>query len=277
MEYISYTSTDGDVFEFARVIEKTGFESTDTDFITDKGAGQDGETLLDTFLQPRNLSITFDVISRTEAEFDATKRQMLRTLSEKRGAGTLYYWKNGFDATITCTKVNLVEKSVNSKKSTFLLKLRAHDPYFYGTKDNIVQLRFVRKMLRFPVRFPTKFGIFVNKGIVTNDSDAPTPVIIRFYGGAVDPIFRNNRTGEFVGINGAIPENTTLEIETGYRKKRVTLIDQAGNRTNAFDRLTEDSTFWYLGVGKSEIEYIAQGDNTGSTGDLTYQDRYTGV
>jgi hypothetical protein len=111
--------------------------------------------------------------------------------------------------------------------------------------------------------------------IINNTGDVPAPVRIQFLGGSTNPTITNETTGEFITVNKVIASNEILEITTGYGDKRVELIADDGTRTNAFNYIDLDSTFFSLALGENILSYNAD-SGACSTRSIYYSNKYLG-
>ena len=277
MRHISYTNGQGREYVFQRILSISGFDSTSSTDITASGSGQDGETYENTYLNAKPLEVTFEIYAATEEEAEAERRNVISRLSPKSGEGLLRHSYLGLDATIKCVPDGGV---MMTKKGNCIYvvraKFRAYDPYFRDVTETSFPLRFVKDLLVFPVTFPHIFGDRVSIGKAINSGDAPAPVIIRFYGGVTSPSFCNHTTGQRIDLIGEIPSDSVLEINTEYGTKSISIIKN-GVRENAFGMLSPSSELWELAVGENEIEYISEGENDDSHGEICYYNRYVGV
>lgn len=273
--YISFTNALGREYVFTRILSLTGFDFSPVSHVTLTSSGQDGASYKTTYLQPRDLSISFDVYA-TSASIEAARQNIITKLSPKTGLGTLRYADGARDVSISCVTDGITFTKQNTKIYSCLVRFKAFDAFFVDSAISTAELKFVRKMLIFPVTFPAVFGQRTNVGTITNGGDAVAPVIIRFYGGVTSPTFYNRTTGEYIAIRGTIPQDTTLEINTAFGVKSIYLI-RGGERQNAFSMLDPRSTLWSLQPGANQIEYVAEADNPDSYGELIYSNRYMGV
>ena len=133
---------------------------------------------------------------------------------------------------------------------------------------------------RFPLVFKPNiiFSTFTDKNhLVTNSGDVPTPVKLLFLGPSINPIITNVTTGKFIKINKNIASNETLEINTGYGKKTVVIINADGSKSNAFNFIDLNSTFWELIVGDNIITYDADSGAGSAKVYMYFSNRYEGV
>ena len=274
--YVSYINSSGEEYTFTNILGLSGFDAGDANIISSSSSGQDGAVYISTYLRPRQLEIRFDIQTRTNAALLNRRRTLINMLSSKRGQGRIRYAVQGFDVSIPCAPIRVFCTEHGSTILSVSARFEASNPYFVDSVSTMFSLQFIKNLLVFPVTFPCAFGARTNIGRAQNRGDAPSPVIIRFYGGAENPSFFNHTTNEKIQINGTIPSSSVLEINTAFGIKSVRLItgDQS---VNAFSMLDTSSVLWSLIPGINEIEYIATSDNNDTTGEIMYNNMYTGV
>jgi hypothetical protein len=131
-------------------------------------------------------------------------------------------------------------------------------------------------MFKFPLVLPTEMGVLDNKGIVVNGGDVATPVEIVFYGPVANPVIKNETTGEYIRVNRVLPDGYSLIINTAFGSKKITLVDDEGNKSNAFGSIDLGSQLWWLAIGDNEITY--ESDSGGTTQvTMAFRQRYVGV
>ncbi|MBP3906958.1 MAG: phage tail family protein, partial [Peptostreptococcaceae bacterium] len=130
--------------------------------------------------------------------------------------------------------------------------------------------------LNFPLNLP--FNLKQrgeDKKNIFNDGHVDTPVEVVFKGPAINPKIVNQTTGKFIQVNRELTSEDTLYITTQYRNKKVE-IERNGVRTNAFNYIDLDSTFFNLSVGDNLIEYSTQSLEPQGVS-IKYSQKYLGV
>ena len=274
--FLSFTNSLGREYIFRNILSLSGFDMPPVSHISITSSGQDGASYTRSYLQPRELKISFDIFADKNISAEAARRNLINRLSPKNGEGRLAYHVNNSAVMIRCVLDSLVVTRQSSKILTALVCFKAFSSYFIDSIESKSSLKFVQSLLVFPVTFPCVFGTRTNTGIIQNLGDAPAPVVIRFYGGVTSPSFINHTTNEAITLSGTIATDEILEINTAFGVKSITLI--SGNtRTNAFSMLDPRSQLWSLAPGKNEIEYTCEMDNDDSFGEVAYFNRYLGV
>ena len=274
--FISFTNGLGKEYIFNNILSLNGFDSAPVTHITTQNSGQDGATYRNSFFSSRDIEITFDIFAAKNASIETLKRNIITRLSPKSGEGVLRYVCEQKDLALPCVPDSVAFTKQSTEIYTGLARFKAFMPYFIDSAESKALLKFVESLLVFPVTFPCIFGQRTNIGTVTNTGDAPAPVVIRFYNGVTNPTFTNLTTGEYIKLNGVIPADSILEIDTAYGVKSVSIITE-GSKINAFSLLDPTSNLWSLPVGPSRIEYTAEAENDDSYGEIVYYNRYVGV
>ena len=120
-------------------------------------------------------------------------------------------------------------------------------------------------------------GISRDERLIVNDGDAPTPLVVEFYGPAVNPKVINETTGEFIQLNQTLGLEEVMRINTADGEKSVIFIDAEGVERNVFNWIDLDSTFFKLQVGENYLTYTADSDIQGAVVNFYYQNRYNAL
>ncbi|MBP3930428.1 MAG: phage tail family protein, partial [Peptostreptococcaceae bacterium] len=157
----------------------------------------------------------------------------------------------------------------------FTVYIICPDPYFYEA-ERLEELTTWIGGLNFPLNLP--FNLKQrgeDKKNIFNDGHVDTPVEVVFKGPAINPKIVNQTTGKFIQVNRELTSEDTLYITTQYRNKKVE-IERNGVRTNAFNYIDLDSTFFNLSVGDNLIEYSTQSLEPQGVS-IKYSQKYLGV
>lgn len=259
-----------------------GLSDTPTNNLSVVGYQQDGQTPMGQFLQARMVTFSLFVFGDNDQDRFTNRRNLIRYLNPKEEF-TCIYTNDYMSVKFTC-RIDGAPKfeSTNSNKGyqACTISLLVDDPYLYDVNESQKQLSIVQPMFSFPLVFNPNivFSTLTNKTIViTNNGDVATPVRIQMLGATENPSITNNTTGEFIKVNKTIEADEILEINTGYGQKRVEIISADGTRTNAFNYIDLDSTFFQLEVGDNEISYDADSGADSAMLYIFYSNRYVGV
>ncbi len=99
-----------------------------------------------------------------------------------------------------------------------MVHLVCPEPFWHDSFCTSRQMSFLMGGLSFPLFLNSRFSQRSFKRILQNIGDVPTPVNITFYGPAVNPIIKNNTTGEFIRVNRELGESDKLIIDTTFGK-----------------------------------------------------------
>lgn len=112
---------------------------------------------------------------------------------------------------------------------------------------------------------------------VINTGTAASPIVARIYGEVITPRLINMTTDETIEITGTVADGDYLRIDTGFRRKRVTLHRADGTTEDVMNRLNLDlADFWRLAKGVNTIRFEAD-DNISGRVWLTWIRRLGGV
>ncbi len=125
----------------------------------------------------------------------------------------------------------------------------------------------------FPWHFPRRFAQsgYFNTLVLNNAGQIETPVHIRMLGPMVDPIFRNDTTGDtlsFVGLSLALGD--VLDINTDPNATSVTR-----NGVPIWQYL-HDTVFWHLAIGANSIVFDIGNTTSDTNGVIEWYTWYLG-
>lgn len=255
-------------------IEGTG--AVDTDVQMQKAPGQDGSTPIDTLLEPRVLPIEVSILANDKEEVYQYRQQLSRVFNPKLNGRLRYEYKGGVkEVECLIDQAPVYPTGRENRGNRFqrvLLTLICPNPFWLDEVINEEPMEAFIGLFEFPLEFPTEMGAQGDKRILTNIGDVETPVKITFNGPAVNPVVRNNTTGQFIKVNRTLGVGDTLVIDTTFGNKRVEI-----NGQNVFNWIDLDSEFWSLQVGDNEIEYTADSGRDEATLMLEWRNRYVGI
>ncbi|MCM3316187.1 phage tail family protein [Rummeliibacillus stabekisii] len=285
MEKVIFTNSRGESIEFGdspfylQSIEGLGEVSAQIQ--TQKSPYMDGSSFLDAILDERDIDIDFMISYPFGTYEDISKARALiaKVCNPKLGPGLLRY-ENDYVVRV----INAVADSVpsfpdNGGRTTVLqkgqLSFVANNPYWKSL--SIEEEPAFKPLFQFPFSQPFQIGLQQDKRILNNDGDAPVPLFIEFYGPALNPVIKNNTTGEFIKVNQELLEGERMVIDTSEENRAIYFIDDQGNARNVFHWIDLASDFFKLQIGENEIEYTADNDIQGAIFNLTWQKQYNAV
>ena len=265
-----------------------GLGSTTVDNQTQKAPYQDGKTLIDSLLEPRELFITLLIKTEDQETLYEKRQEINEVINPKKGPFSIKHVFAGNEKEVQA----VVEDGPNymtgedNRGPTFQvteISLLAPDPFFYDILKTGETMGILEGGLTFPLllnKDNEEHTLFARRGyevLMENKGDVPTPVYIEFYGAAENPIVMNNTTGEFIKVNKILESDEKLIINTAFGNKKVELIDGDGNRENAFNYIDLDSTFWQLQTGANMVDFDSDIDKEFARVYVSYKNRYLGV
>lgn len=283
MERITFINSNGDSVSLGRAApfflkELEGTGGVTADIQTQKAPYQDGETYIDTLLEPRAISITTVIMTKTHQELAERRRQLARVFNPKLGPGVLLY-ETGTTIKEIEAVVDLAPVFPSGKENrgiafqTALIDLVCPSPFW--TDDYTESKEIVTWLggISFPLVLPTTFAMkgppIIN---IVNKGDVETPVRIEFQGPATNPKIIKRDTGEYIQVNRELVYGDTLVVTTDFGAKRVEI-----NGENVFNWIDLGSSFWQLDVGDNVIEYSSDDPVEPAAVSISYRNRYVGV
>lgn len=257
------------------------------DVQSQKAPYQDGDTLIDTVLEPRYGSIEIKIVGSDPADVEAKRRKLSTIFNPKLQLGTLRYVRGqeAKEIKVVAESVPSFPEGSTNRGRTFqkaLIYLKAPDPYWKS--PSITEEPAFEPLFEWPSDYWDlgddgdiyfEMGIQRTERIIDNDGDAPAPLQVHFYGPADKPYIENVTTDEFIQINKRLEENEILKIDTG--EKSVIYVDPYGAETNVFNWLDLGSTFFNLQIGENEISCQCAVSNNLKDFDIFYNKLYVAV
>ena len=243
-----------------------------------KAPYQDGSTFLDVILSERHISIELTIKANDKEQLSERRQFFSSVFNPKLGEGTLRYINGSIIREIKAIADGVPyypdgsgNRSARSQKT--MLNLFCPNPYWRST--SITEEPAFEPRFRFPVRGPFIMGIQRDRRVINNDGDAPAPLLVEFFGPALNPQIINNTTGEFIRIRQELLEGERMMIDTS--DSTVYFIDATGVERNVFPWIDMNSTFFKLVVGSNDIEYNADSDIQGTMVNISYSKLYNAV
>jgi hypothetical protein len=259
-----------------------GLGDVDADIQTQKGPFQDGSTYIDSVLQERTISLQIAILATNKPTLLQQRQFLASIFNPKLGPGTLRY-ENGE----TVREIEAVPDGVPAFPSgrdnrgpifqKSIVNLLCPEPFWLDEFSTSEKMSYILGGLSFPLRLGTSFAQKGFKKILQNQGDVATPVTIEFYGPATNPVVWNRTTGEFIRVSRTLVETDKLVITTDFGKKSVTIENADGLKTNVFNWIDLESTFWQLVPGENIIEFGSDSDSTKSRIVISYKNRYLSV
>lgn len=256
--------------------DHSGLDGLTNLIYTSKGVSQDGETLVSTSLDKRNIVIT----GRLTEEAQYHKPRMLSILNPKL-SGTLRVIDGERQKYIRC----IVEKAPvlsNDKNPSFMVSFLCPNPFFYD-KEVKMDIALWKPTLTFPLEL-IESGIILGyrePSLIVNvvnpsDLECPIKIVFRALGTLKDPSLFDVNRREYFKMNKSFLAGETVTITTGFGNKKVSS-EKDGTVRNAFTEMDYNSTFLMLYPGDNLFRYDAEEGLENLEVSLFYSPQYLGV
>lgn len=282
MRRLTFTNARGESVTFGNsgpflLTKLEGAGAVGTDIQTQKAPYQDGVTYLDAVLEPRQLALEGAIMKRTGTEIFESRRKLASVFNPKLGPGLLKYEYDGGVKVIEAIADGspVFPDRAGKPIQKFLINLICPDPYWKSPQ--ISEEPTFEPLFQFPFEGEFQLGIQRERRTIINDGDAPAPLYIEFFGPAVNPLIRNNTTGEYIKVNQELREGEVMKIDTTPGRKSVYFVGPDGEERNVFNWIDLGSTFFQLVIGENDIEYTADSDIQGAIVNISYNKLYVAV
>lgn len=244
-----------------------------------KYVNSDGEKYEKSTLDKGEIIIKYAIVAKSIEEYMSIRDRILKVINPKLGESTLEYRYAGKERAIKVVPDNTPNMPIESNKkiTECEIVLIAYDPYFKDIYETGKEISTWIDGLKFKFSLPFKLKQrgTSNKNIY-NNGHVETPIEIRFKGPAVNPSIKNNTTGEFIKVIRTLTSDDILFINTEFGNKTVE-IETNGVKTNAFNYIDLDSTFFSLRIGDNLIEYTTENSLNPQSVEIRYKNRYIGI
>lgn len=256
-----------------------GLNSIGADHETYKGINQDGEKYKKSTLEVREINISFILLAKNKSELLTIREKINKVFNPKLKEGKLIYSYGTISREIKCVVDGTANMNIEGNRGYCEgeITLLAYDPYW---QDTVIYGDLISTWIggwNFKFKLPFKFKQRgESKKNIYNNGHVDTPIEIIFKGPALNPCVINNKTDEFIKITKELTSDDILYITTEYGNKKVE-IERNGVRSNAFNYIDLDSTFFQLKVGDNMIEYTTDNNLEPQSVEIRYRNRYLGI
>ena len=262
-----------------------GAGGVDVNLESQKSPYQDGDTHLNSYLEPRIVDCQVMLKAVDERALFEMRAHITKILNPKLGIGLLRYEQSGGIKEIKATiqQPPIFPKGKGNRGYDYqvtIFSLKCPNPYWLNETDYVDELAVFEGGLSFPLSLPTIFSkqSESKSKIINNVGHVSTPLLVTFTGPATAPIrITNETTGEFVGVNQDLLSGEKLVINTEFGKKKVVKVDGQGNEINAFHYINLQSSFFQLIQGNNLLSYSTGADYERAPVVITWRNRYVGV
>lgn len=256
-----------------KLLEVFGLEASDYEININEYYNGIGGYVKNKKILPREIYFTADCMDWNSSE---EQRQRLIKFFNPLNSGVLKVNYCGIERYIKYYVESFKSNRTNLyEQLNFTVYIICPEPYFCEF-EKLEELTAWIGGLNFPINLPfnlKKRGENIKN--IYNDGHVDTPIEVIFKGPAINPKILNSTTGKFIQVNRELTSEDTLYITTAYRNKKVE-IERNGIRTNAFNYIDLNSTFFSLKVGDNLIEYSTQSLEPQGVS-IKYSQKYLGV
>ncbi|WP_226677188.1 phage tail family protein [Mesobacillus jeotgali] len=283
MRRLTYENARGETISFylsPLLIESlTGIGEVAAEVQTQKSPYQDGDTYIDSIIQPRFIELEGSITKKDPMEIKQFRSLIIRVCNPKLGLGKITLELDGDVKEIYggLEGVPVFPERGRRPFQPFLINWKCPDPYWKEVDETITPLSAWVGKFEFPFEFPVEFGERANRETVINQGDDATPVLIQFRGPATNPSVTNETTGESIKVNRPLQEGEVLEVNTAFGNKVVEIVSADGTRTNVFHYIDLDTQFFQLVTGENVISFASDDALVSGHVTIKYKNRYLGV
>ncbi|GGB56878.1 hypothetical protein GCM10011409_38060 [Lentibacillus populi] len=283
MRRLTYENSRGEIIQFylsPLVIESlTGIGEVDAEVQSQRAPYQDGDTYIDTILQPRFIDLEGSITKTDLQEIKRYRKHILRVCNPKLGLGKITLELDGDIKEIrgSLDGAPVFPERGQNVWQKFMVSWKCPSPYWRDPQEVSRALHAYQPTFKYPVKYPAMYGFSGDSTILENDGDVDTPVTIDVQGPVTNPQIKNLTTGEFIKINRSLSADEILHIDTNTQNKRVEIYRNGSVLEKAWGYVDDDSTFLMLIPGNNEIEYLADSGGVNGIVAIGWHNRYAGI
>jgi hypothetical protein len=247
-----------------------GLDEPDRRIASAVNPGADGGFVASTLYGMRGVSLAGALKRQASADLSAARSALGQACLLQRDATGVRQLKtinfsllDGRSFTFEAVVSSFKAPNLGTGAVEFLIQLIAEDPLLYDTEEqttgNIVRSTGGGLIIPF-VSPAVSAAASGGAGIATNGGNSDTPVILKLVGPLTNPYILNQASGLFMQLDYAIPDGTTVLIDTSDS----TILNAAGG--SLFNKKAEGASFFKLLPGANPI-VLSTGDSS-DTGHL---------
>ena len=268
--------------------ESEGFRGLEAEIKTFRSINQQGCTIQSTNVRERELTIRGAIVYDTARERDTLRKRVYDTFHPRHSgtikvttrAGAEYELHNVYVVDAPTFEEDLKQPNIDH----FTVNIICPNPFLLSPEKKISlqtktgNFKFDWEILKDGITLAEIDARALQNAINTGAVETPPRIVIRSRGRLENPYIYNITTAQAIRINKTITAGQSIEITTNYGNKRVTFIDEYGERENIFPLIDLNSTFFNLAVGDNLIRYGSEDDTVDNmTVDIYYRERFLGV
>lgn len=251
-----------------------------SDMYSTQAPSQDGSEIHDVLLGDRLITARFTIMCESREDLYKEKRRLMQILNPKLGLLKLIYINDDrVYRTYGYVDGELDFKERIKNHGVVNVSFTCPNPYWLDETDMISPLKYIKNNgFAFPIVFETKFASMSFKKTIVNKGDTDVGCIIEYSGGAVNPIVKNETTGEYIKVNRSLSNGQKLIINTNEGEETVDIVSTDGTKTNVFNWIDPLSEFFKLKIGENVISYSSDNETEDEvTINVLYSNKYAGV
>ena len=282
---LKYTNARGESITFSNnssffIGSVEGLGDVDANNQSQKAPYQDGDSYIDSNLEPRFLSFQVTIRGLNDTDISEKRSQLASLFNPKLGLGVFDYKYGDVIRTIEAVSEHIPKygtgfENLGRRHQKALVSLKCPNPYWRSME--VTEEPAFEPLFQFPFEGEFQMGMQRDRRTIMNDGDSPAPLFVEFFGPALNPKIINNTTGEYIKINQELQENERMLIDTTDGKKSVFFVDSTGDKRNVFNWIDLNSTFFKLVIGENDIEYTADSDIQGAVVNISYSKLYAAI
>lgn len=270
-------------------VKKTeGFDELSVTTVTSQGFDQDGATIINTYVESREMSITGQIKADTTQQMEMLMNKLENLFLPKTDI-TLNHYYGGVNRTITArvTKTPKFKPSeVSSVREYEVELISASDVWWSDASEKLVQIANIIGQFHFPLIIPKNegvvFGLKSSAMIVDVFNASAITIGMRIVfianGELKNPMLFNVNTREFIRINCTMHAGESITVLTGTNKKVTKTVNgMEENFINRIDIAGGGSTFLTLEPGDNLFRYGADDGESFLECRIFYRNKYVGV
>ena len=264
-----------------------GFDTLDVQIVTSQGFDQDGASLLNSYVLPRDMEINGQIKAENTYRMQQLRDNILNLFLPKKTI-TINHYYGGRNRLIEA-RVEKTPKFSFAKVSViqeYTIQLKATEPYWRDITESLVQIANWDGRFHFPLIIPKEegvvFGVKKASLIVNVYNNSSIRVGMRFVfianGKVTNPQLFNINTREYFKLLCDMEPGEQITIQTG-QEKSVTK-QAAGLKENYIGRIDlagGGNTFLELEPGDNLFRYTADAGEDMLEVKIYYYNKYPGV
>lgn len=238
----------------------------------------DGDVPRFTLAKPRPLEVHLLVKGSNPTDYEAVRTALQNAMNPKLGDGKFRASRtDGVMRDILCRYESGFEGdeswgAASSVHQEYLLRFRAHDPFWYDTAAQVFTFTANAATNFFPITPLKLSSSSIGSGFsVFNNGDVEAYPVFVITGPGTNPTLTNTTTGKSIAATIALTAGQSLTIDTQAK----TVKREDGS--NQFSTLSFASVLWTLAVGNNALTLAMSGTGAGSQIQVQYKQRWNSL